>query len=242
MTGNGDFDGSLDFGESFLKLSGAALNLVDWFTPANWQVLSDVDADLSTGAAVIPGTHLVVGGDKYGQLYLMNGDWMGKLQTETSSGAVILPGAVIGGMFNFALWNQSSEAYMYVQGFQDVVKSYRITVGSFEEVPASAGSLEVASPRVGMTISANGVRNGILWETTGHSEPGTLHAFDASNLSHELWNSDMSPGDTLGEFVKFTNPTVANGKVYVATSSGSVVVYGSICSNTNLRLPGCTAY
>jgi hypothetical protein len=242
MTGNGDFDGSANFGESFLKLSGSTAALADWFTPADWQALSDIDADLSTGVAVIPGTHTLVGGDKFGQLYLMNGDWMGKLQTETSSGAVILPGAVIGGMFNLALWNQSSEAYVYVQGFGDVVKSYRITAGAFEEVPASAGSLEVASPRVGLTISANGVRNGILWETTGDSEPGTLHAFDASELSHELWNSDMTPGDTLGEFVKFTNPTVANGKVYVATSSGSVVVYGIICSNPNSKLPGCTAY
>ncbi|HEY7389877.1 MAG TPA: hypothetical protein VH640_15275 [Bryobacteraceae bacterium] len=243
MTGNGDFDGTINFAESFLKLSGAALNLVDWFTPANWQVLTDIDADLSTGAAVIPGTHAVVGGDKFGQLYLVNGDSMGKLQTETSSGAVILPGSVIGGMFNFALWNQSSEAYIYVQGEQDVVKSYRITAGAFEEVPASAGTVEVASPRVGMTISANGVRNGILWEITGDSNPGTLHAFDASNLANELWNSGMAPGDTSGQFARFTNPTVANGKVYVATNSGSVVVYGITCSNTeNPRLPGCTAY
>jgi outer membrane protein assembly factor BamB len=167
---------------------------------------------------------------------------MGKLQTESSSGAVILPGAVIGGMFNFALWNQSSETYIYVQGEQDVVKSYRITAGAFQETPASAGTVQVQSPRVGMTLSANGVRNGILWETTGDSNPGTLHAFDASNLANELWNSDMTPGDTLGKFIKFTNPTVANGKVYVATDSGSVVVYGITCPNTNSRLPGCTSY
>ncbi|HLI84403.1 MAG TPA: hypothetical protein VKV17_10825 [Bryobacteraceae bacterium] len=243
MTGNGDFDGSTNFAESFLKLSGAAATLADWFTPANWQALTDVDADLSTGPIVIPGTHTLVGGDKFGQLYLVNGDWMGKLGTENSPGAVILPGAVIGGMFNFALWNQSSEAYLYVQGEQDAIKCYRITAGAFEETPVSAGTAQVASPRVGLTISANGVRNGILWETTGDSNPGTLHAFDAANLSNELWNSDMSPGDTLGSFMKFANPTVANGKVYVGTGSGSVVVYGLTCANgRSLKLAGCTSY
>jgi hypothetical protein len=243
MTGNGDYDGSTNFGESFLKLSGAGASLSDWFTPANWQSLSDSDSDLSTGVAVIPGTHVLVGGDKFGQLYLINGDWMGKLETETSSGAVIFTGAVIGGMFNFALWNQSSEAYIYVQGVQDVVKSYRITANAFQETPTSAGINQVQSPRVGMTISANGVRNGILWETTGDTNPATLHAFDASNLANEVWNSNMSPGDTLGDFVKFTNPTVVNGKVYVGTASGSVMVYGLTCSTgANPRLPGCTSY
>jgi hypothetical protein len=168
---------------------------------------------------------------------------MGKLQTENSSGAMIFTGAVIGGMFNCALWNQSSEAYIYVQGEQDVVKSYRITAGAFQETPASAGSTQVAAPRVGMTISANGMRNGILWETTGDSNPATLHAFDASNLANEIWNSDMNPADVLGDFMKFTNPTVANGKVYVATASDTVVVYGITCTNTgSSKLSGCTSY
>jgi len=61
MTGNGDFDGVGDFGESFVKLWGASAALADWFTPANWKALTDVDADLSTGPAVIPGTHQIVG-------------------------------------------------------------------------------------------------------------------------------------------------------------------------------------
>jgi uncharacterized protein (TIGR03437 family) len=84
-----------------------------------------------------------------------------------------------------------------------------------------------------MTISANGDRNdsGILWETTGNyndpSAPGTLHAFDASNLANELWNSDTnSHRDGMGAVAKFVSPTVVNGKVYVPTFSKNVVVYG----------------
>jgi len=82
-----------------------------------------------------------------------------------------------------------------------------------------------------MAVSANGTLDGtgILWVTTGDyfdpSTPGVLHAFDASNLSNELWNSAMSAGDNLNGFAKFASPTVVNGKVYVA-SANAVVVYG----------------
>jgi hypothetical protein len=236
MTGNGDFDGTGNFGESFIKLSGASATLADWFTPKNWKTLTDVDADLSTGPAVIPGTHNIVGGDKYGQLYFLNGDSMGKLDSSDSAGGAIFIGAVIGGMFNFALWNALGTTYIYVQGYQDVVKSYQISGGQYNPTPVSSGLNPVAAPRVGMTVSADGGRNGILWETTGDftapSVPGTLHAFDAMNLSDELWNSSENAAeDTLGGFAKFVNPTVVNGKVYVATSSGAVVVYGLLCSN-----------
>jgi hypothetical protein len=245
MTGNGDFDGVGDFGESFIKLSGSSASLADWFTPANWQTLTDVDADLSTGPALIPGTHIIIGGDKYGQLYLLNGDSMGQLGSSDADDGPVFSGTVIGGMFNFALWNRQDTTYIYVQGFQDVVKSYQIRGLALNMTPVSSGSTPVASPRVGMTISAEGTRNGILWETTGDSTvppvPGTLHAFDAMNLLDELWNSSENAGqDSLGGFAKFANPTVVNGKVYVATSSGAVVVYGSLCPNgSQSPMPSC---
>ena len=112
--------------------------------------------------------------------------------------------------------------------------------------PVSSGSTPVATPRVGMTISANGTRNGILWETTSDStgDVGTLHALDALNLSNELWNSGQNAAeDGLGGFARFVNPTVANGKVYVATSTGAVVAYGSLCENSAaMQFPACTAH
>ena len=239
MSGNGDVDNSSNLGESFIRLSGPHAALADWFTPSNWQTLDGLDADLSTGPAVLPGTHTIVGGDKYGQLYLINGDWMGRLATTSSQGATILGGAVVGGMFNFALWSQPETAYVYVQGEQDPVKSYSISQGNFSAAPVSVGATPVNVPRVGLTVSADGSRNGILWETTGDysqtSVPASLHAYDASNLASELWNSDMnSSRDTPGGFMKFTNPTVIKGKVYVATSSG-VAVYGLICPNAALH-------
>src|SRR5262249_25487827 len=78
---------------------------------------------------------------------------------------------------------------------------------------------------------ASGTQSGILWEATGDynagSSPGTLHAFDASDLSTELWNSDIDPAnDSLPPVMKFVGPTVANGRVYVPPGANAIVVYG----------------
>jgi outer membrane protein assembly factor BamB len=67
------------------------------------------------------------------------------------------------------------------------------------------------------------VRLGDAWHGTA---VGKLQAFDASDVSKELWNSDMNPDDTLGNYAKFSPPLVANGKVYQATFSGKLMVYG----------------
>lgn len=83
-----------------------------------------------------------------------------------------------------------------------------------------------------MSISAKGniSGTGVLWV----SELNTIHAFDASNLQNELWNSDMNPDrDDIGEAAKFAPPTIANGKVYVATFSGELVIYGRLSSITS---------
>ena len=231
MTGNGTYDGVQSFSESILKLAGAAAKPAGFFTPVNWQSLSASDSDLSTGVALISGTHVVVGGDKFGDLYLVNGDSMGQLGGPGSIDSESISSVVLGGMFNFAIWTQPGTTYLYAQGYQDVVRCYQVTGTQFNSNPISTGSVTVDSPRVGMTISANGGGDGILWETTGNfsdpSVPGTLHAFEATNLANELWNSDLnSSRDTLGGFMKFANPTVANGKVYMATSSGAVAVFG----------------
>ena len=88
-----------------------------------------------------------------------------------------------------------------------------------------------------MTLSANGGQqdSGILWESTGNyndGTPGTLHAYDASDLTKELWNSDMNPGrDQMPPVTKFVAPTVANGKVYVPGSSNVVTVYGLLSAS-----------
>jgi hypothetical protein len=137
-----------------------------------------------------------------------------------------------GSIFNLAIWNRSGSTYVYTQGEREGVKCFQLNGAGFDPSPVSMASVLVRFGRIGMTISANGAQDGsgILWETTGNyndGSMGTLHAFDASNLANELWNSDMNPdSDGMGAVAKFVNPTVANGKVYVPTFSNSVVVYG----------------
>lgn len=230
ITGNGDYDGVSNFSESVLKLSGDTLTLLDSYTPANWQDMTEYDADLSAGAALIPGTHLVLGGDKNGLLYLVNGDSMGGIGGAAQS----LWAAETGGIFNFALWSQGNVTYVFIPELFGSLKCYAISGGKFNTLPVSLTTgTSIETPFLGMSISANAAQDGtgILWVTTGNlgadGLPGTLHAYDASNLANELWNSDLAQGpDSLGMFAKFVNPTVANGKVYVPTWSNTVVVYG----------------
>jgi uncharacterized protein (TIGR03437 family) len=87
-----------------------------------------------------------------------------------------------------------------------------------------------------MVVSSNGGKDGILWETTGDRSqpgtPGTLHAFDASDLTQEIWNSETRPADSLGAFAKFATPLIANGRVYVPTFSNQLAIYGLTSSVT----------
>jgi uncharacterized protein (TIGR03437 family) len=236
ITGNGDYDGVTNFSETFLRLAGAKPAIADWYTPPNWQSLSDSDFDLSGGAALIPGTHLIVGGDKAGNLYLVNGDSMGG---GTGGTAQTFRAVQHGGIFNMAIWNRPSGAYVYIPEMNSTFKCYQEAGGSFNQSPVSVSLTSGRHPYEGMAISANGTQDGtaILWATTGDNTqatlPGTLHAYDATNLANEVWNSDMTGGsDFLGTFAKYANPTVANGKVYVSTWANSVTVYGLLPANS----------
>jgi uncharacterized protein (TIGR03437 family) len=227
ITANGDYDGATNFGQSFLKLAGATPLRVDSFTAANWEVLSDGDFDISAGPALAGGAQTVVGADKLGELYVVNAGGM------SQPGGGTLSQVSGGSIFNLAVWNRSSDAYVYVQGENEPVKCFQLTGQSLNPNPVSEGANPTPYSRIGMTLSANGAQDGsaILWETGGdyfdEYAPGALHAFDASNLVGELWNSDMNGDrDTMPQVAKFANPTVVNGKVYVPTNGYAVAVYG----------------
>ncbi len=235
ISGNGDYDGVANYGESFLKLTGTTMSVSDWYTPTGWKNMEDYDGDLSAGPALISGTHLMVGADKLGYVYLLDSSAMGKLgggatKTVPPSGGLI---------FNFALWPRGTSTYIFQQGYGEGLRCLEITGNDINPTPLSTSSVIPDTSRVGITLSASGALSGtgIVWETTGDFSaaftPGTLHAFDASNLANELWSSDTNGSqDRLGSFMKFVNPTVANGKVYVATGSNTVVVYGLLSQHS----------
>ncbi len=226
ITGNGDYDGIRNFGQSFVKVSAKLSSTLDWFTPSDWQSMSDNDFDISAGPALIAGTHTVIGADKGGNLYIVNGDAMSQ-----PDGAVIIA-ASAGSIFNFAVWSSGGNASVYTQGEGEPAKCFQVTGNDVNPTPVSTAVNSIPQGRIGMTLSANGGQqdSGILWESTGDYDAGTagtLHAYDASNLANEVWNSDINPArDLMPPVSKFAPPTVANGKVYVPSLANVVTVYG----------------
>jgi len=119
-----------------------------------------------------------------------------------------------------AYWNGN----IYFSGVNDNVKSFTVANGQLSG-PVTKSTAVYGYPGSTPTISANGVSNGIVW--TVEPVKAILHAYDANNLANELFNSTQATGarDALGSSVKFSVPTVVNGKVFVGTQR-AVVVYG----------------
>jgi hypothetical protein len=253
ITGNGDFDGVNDFGDSLLKLStSGGLTRIDSFTPSNQSTLDSVDNDFGAGAAVVlvdlpataPVQHLVIGAGKDGEMYVLNRDSLGGYEQGSAGGNKDVQDFLINhGIFATpAFWQND----LYVAGVSGPLEAFTLspTTSTFNSVPASQSTATFAFPGATPSISAFGTTNGIAWVIDSHSYgtydggsraagPAILHAFDATNVSNELWNSTMVSGDAAGNAVKFTVPTIANGKVYIGTrgndtTQGSGSVLGEI--------------
>ena len=232
-TGNGDVDGMRNFGESVLKLSGSDLSIQEVYTPDDWRSLNDTDWDVgSTGVILLPGTNEALLGGKSGNLYLVDG-WMTDQSGPAGNSGITGLQVSANEMFDFAAWETTGGATVYVLEPWNSLKALQVVNGQVDPNPLSEFTPAAASLYAGIAVSANGDAqgSGIVWVTTGNYDvsgvPGTLHALDASDLSVELWNSDMVPDrDTLGWFAKFVSPMVVNGRVYVATFSNALVIYG----------------
>ncbi len=251
FVGNGytaGYDGVGNFSESVLKLDPAnGLHLVDWFTPSNWSAMDVNDADLSSsGPLLIPGTSLIAGGGKTGVLYVLDTANLGHFSA-SDKGAVqkltISASSMRGGPVYWQRSAANGGPLLYDWGSSDWVKAYAFNGSKFGTAPSSQGSGTQIYPGGILAISANGDTpgSGVIWATVASSgnvyndpaDPGVLHAYDAGNVSTELWNSTMnSARDNFGSFAKFVPPLVANGKVYVATFSNQVAVYGLLSSYT----------
>jgi uncharacterized protein (TIGR03437 family) len=232
VTANGDYDGITNFSQSFLKFATTpAFSLSDWFTPDNWEALSGVDLDLGVaGPALIPGTTFIAGAGKAGVLYVLDTTApMGHVQAGNPQAVETFLATPIQGVPELAVWNSAQGPILYMAGWIDAVRAYPMSNGTFATSPASQTALS-GGLEEGLAISSNGVAagTGILWVTAAiGASAGTLYAYDASDLSTELWDSDSNgTADTLGNFAKFAPPTVVNGKVYAATFSNQLAVYG----------------
>jgi len=236
VTGNGSWDGVRNFSESFLKLT-PRLKLLDWFTPTNHFALDKRDIDLdSSGATLIPGTHLVLGGGKEGILYTLDARNLGHLGDEH---AIQHFPATVSHLHSLVFW-QSAKAgnLLYVWGQKDKAKVYRLEGNKLDETPFMMRDVpNQGHPGAMLSLSANGNKDGILWaaiHATGdswhESRPGVLHAYDADDIRRELWNSLQLPSrDDCGEYSKMAPPTIANGRVYLASFGSENVGTGQFC-------------
>jgi len=249
-TGNGTFDAdqagppNTDYGDSLLKIStSSGLSVLDFFTPSNQSFLNSVDADLGSGGIVLlpdqtgPVAHLLVGGGKDGNLFLVDRDNMGKYNVIANQVVQSWP-ANNGSFSTPAFWQSRLYVAGAEQGTTDHLRSYTFnpSTGQFSSAPASSSAHSFPFPGATAAISSSGNANGIVWavDTSGYgvpspfgTTPAVLYAFDAANVANELWDSSQAPGgrDQAGAAVKFTVPTVANGKVYIGTRT-EVDVYG----------------
>lgn len=250
VTGNGSWDGKVNFSESFLKLD-PHLKLLDWFTPTNHLVLDAKDNDLnSSGATLIPGTQLVLGGGKEGVLYALDVNHLGHLGDEH---AVQHFQATASHLHSLVYWKSAkSGELLYVWGQRDRAKVYKFEGGKLGETPfMTRPEVNEGHPGAMLSLSANGDKDGILWaaiHATGdswhESRPGILHAYDADGIDRELWSSLENPArDDCGNYSKMAPPTIANGKVYLASfgtenmGTGQFCVYGLLPDGPVLAAP-----
>lgn len=234
QTGNGTFDanttGGADFGDSFLRLSPTAgLSVADYFTPDDQSTLQSMDLDVGSGAGLIPPKQNgsfpdeIIGAGKQGIIYVVNQNNMGKFNATRNNVIQTVTGSSSGYWGSPAYFNNA----VYYSGVSDFLARYTLTNGLLSPTPVSESPTKF---NLGSTpsISANGSTNGIVWAVDKGvgSNAAVLHAYNASNVSDELYHSNQNVSrDNLGQGITFSVPTVVNGKVYVGTKT-SLVVYG----------------
>jgi hypothetical protein len=242
-TANGQFDGSVDYGNSIIKLGlpfGGAFTFLDYFTPHDQQYLNDHDLDLGSGGVLVlpdltSGSHprLLVQSGKEGTIYLINrdtakmGEYCGNSSCTDKTVQELAPqGSNIVGVWGSpAYWN----GYVYFGSatkddptrgnISDYMKAYSFNAGGsglLSTTPTSHTPEQFAWPAPNPSVSSNGTSNGILWALDNGD---VLHAYKATDLSKELYSN------IYGSSIKFSVPTIANGHVYVGTLN-SLVVYG----------------
>jgi len=229
-------------GESALKLtpSGSSLRVSSFFTPSNYKRLDSFDLDYgSSGAFLIPNSNYYFTGAKDGNIYLLNKDKMGGFSTSANNVQQNIKLSTGGLHCQPSYYKSSTNEWVYVWSEKDHLRAYPFNrVSNLLDVPNVVTS-PVAGPAgwsgALLSVSSNGTAQGtgIVWASYASSGnanqsvcPGILRAFDANDVTKELWNSSLNTNDYPGNYAKFSSPTIANGHVYLATFSNQVVVYG----------------
>ncbi len=264
ISGNGDWNGTRNFGESFVKFgSSAGMPLLDWFTPDNWSSLNAGDTDLgSSGPILIPGTDLLLGGGKASIFYLMHTSSLGHEQS--GNGQIVQSLANNGGEIKGGpvYWNRSGGVGPWMYAWSngcDYLKAYHFNGTRFDSSIVSESTIASPCGASGgvLTLSANGSTpgSGIVWSSMPLADDGDhgvhqgiLRALNADDLSKELWNSRLNATrDDSGNWPKYSPPTVVGGRVYLASfpadgiSNASLNVYGLLTATPDFAIAASPA-
>lgn len=246
-----------DYGDSILKIAvdpastaanpninGWGLKVVDYFTPRDQSMLNAVDQDLGSGGPlVLPDTagsvivgsathpHLLIGAGKEGLIYVIDRDNMGHYDPNTDHVVQELAGISGGGSYGTpSFYFDGVKARIYYEDAGNEAYSFTISNATLAKDTQSA---DIFQSRSGTnSISAEGATNGISWNVAVRANQ--LRAYSASDFGQELWTSAQAANnrDALGTAVKFSVPTVANGRVFVGTSA-TIVAYGLLAPPTS---------
>jgi hypothetical protein len=234
-TGNGNFRSGSDYGDSVLRLhlNAGRLNVQDFFTPSNQEALNLRDADIGSGGPLLlpdqpgPHPHLLLTGGKNATLYVLDRDRMGRYQSGVNAHAVQTIHLGRGIYSAPAYWN----GHVFMLASNDLLSDFKLDHGRLPDRPTNTGNHLFDNPGATPAVSANGGIDGIVWvlETKVWNDyegrPAVLFAYDASDVSHDIYRSSTNPRDEAGNALRFVIPTVVNGHVYVGTK-GEVDVYG----------------
>lgn len=232
LTGNGGFDANNvsapndDYGDSLLQ-ADTSLNITSYFTPSDELADDQSDRDFGSGGAAVLAdlpagnsvTHALVCGGKDGTLYVLNRDLLGGFGDSAAVQTVALGKSLFS---TAAFWNNQ----LFAAGSGGPLTAYQLNIGTAQFTLGTTSSHAFGFPGATPSVSAAGSQNGVVWALDTHNYctrqsaacgPAVLHAYDAGNLTTELWNSSLNAADAAGNAVKFSVATVANGRVYVAT-------------------------
>lgn len=228
-TGNGTWNGETDFAMSVVKL-GPGLNVLDYFTPFNALELSDDDQDVGSGGILLVprqsgavSNEIIICG-KPDPIYVLDRDNMGH-KGASDDGQIIqsLPNQSTNGPTgpNWLTTPAFFQQKVYLIGANNVIKVFSLdaATGKLSSAPLSQGSFVFIWPGAQPVVSSNGAADAIVW-AVDYADAASLHAFDANDLSRELYRSPSIGGST-----KWSVPTVMNGQVYVAAKN-KLVVFG----------------
>jgi hypothetical protein len=243
LAANGTFETTLDangfpvnhdYGNAFIKLStgGGTLAVADYFNMDNTEAESNADEDLGSGGALLlpavtdaSGTlrHLAVGAGKDQNIYVVDTTNMGKFNPNNNNAIYQeIPNGLGGPEFGMPAYFNGT---LYYGAVGDSIRAFPVTNARLATAPASQTANSFVYPGTTPSVSANGTADGIVWAVE-NSNPAVLYAFDATNLAHELYDSNQAgTRDQFGPGNKFITPTIANGKVFVGTTNG-VAVFG----------------